>query len=1018
MSNHKLRVLFTESDRALLAPVREALQAKGLRVSEATGSPGADDIVLVGLSEHFYADEAAVERLLGLLGAGTENVLPLQLDEAEMPGAIKNALYARNIIPAAQRDAALVAERILAALPQKKSRLPLVLSVAGVLLLAVVGLLIWRGSRAGGEAAPVMGDEPIVLPAGLTLEELEDIGSVAIVGDRFFYYTYTEFNNEIRPGWPGKDEFSYDTWEGSPHWYDREDGHEYRLTQYEDLRFLGLMRALKRLDLVLVDTDAALLPDLSGLTVLEDVYLSDCSISDLEWLRGARIMNYEQHRCPITDYSPLTDCTRLERVNLDLYGGEAADLSGFCPPALAWLTLENAGGLAGGGIASLGDCEKLIEVSLSYMPVQDLSFLDGCRHLKRLYLDNLDRLRDVSVLQSQGELTQLQIEYCDRLTDYAPIAGCESLISIMIHCDGNPTALRDASFLRGLSNLNDIHLYSCSLYNLDFLESFADRRDLKLGFAGDIGDYSGLAAVPHYAYLHVNPANGNYAAVEPYLENCVIDELMLYECRDVDLAALPQVNKTLSLVRGNLVDLTGLPALSIDRLQLDQQQHLTSLAGIENLTRLGRNGAGTLEIWDCVRLTDWSTIEEMSFDELSLTGQYTLPAFDSLHFHTLRLESIVDLEDLHFLDALDAGRSYRELQLVGLDQLRDLSPLWPLQINHLTVPPQLAEQAQELVDAGYIFDYRVEYPDSGWQADDSPVELLSLDELNTLPKALLKRVECVCIAGDQLVDLDRYEIWDDWEHQITDGRPGVLLYDRQTDEEIPVGTGSIEDLSLFENLTGLRDLTLAAQPLRSLDGVQALSQLEWLKVDHCYGLADASAAFALQDLQGLELRYTGISSIQGVQNLALLRQLNVSSTAISDLSPLAGCDFSAAYEENGIWLGLGDTRIEDFSPLAAIRRIDTLDVNGYDSAQWQDVVTDAEISLIFCRIDGDDALTALVQQHPELQELHFAYSDQVTDLTPLLSLENLRTIKISHSMEQALHSLDGQPYDFEIEIEG
>ena len=53
-----------------------------------------------------------------------------------------------------------------------------------------------------------------------------------------------------------------------------------------------------------------------------------------------------------------------------------------------------------------------------------------------------------------------------------------------------------------------------------------------------------------------------------------------------------------------------------------------------------------------------------------------------------------------------------------------------------------------------------------------------------------------------------------------------------------------------------------------------------------------------------------------------------------------------------------------------------------------------------------------------MQELHFAYSDQVTDLTPLLTLENLRTIKISRNMELALRSLDGQPYDFEIEIEG
>ena len=177
----KLRAMFTEPDRALFAPVLDALRAKGLRVSEAADSPGADDVVLVALSEQFYADGEAMDRLLGLLGAGAENVLPLQMDDAPMPDVIKNALYARNIIPAAQRDAGLVAERILAAMPQKKSRMPLILSIAGVLLLAVVGLLIWRGARAGGgEAAPTMGDTPVAIPAGLTEEDLAQIRCVAL----------------------------------------------------------------------------------------------------------------------------------------------------------------------------------------------------------------------------------------------------------------------------------------------------------------------------------------------------------------------------------------------------------------------------------------------------------------------------------------------------------------------------------------------------------------------------------------------------------------------------------------------------------------------------------------------------------------------------------------------------------------------------------------------------------------------------------------------------------------------
>ena len=138
----QIRLLCAEADRAALQPVLDALESKGLRVSEK--APGKNDLVLAALSEAFCADAEKSEALLDLLAAGAEQILPLQLDGAPIPDAIRNALYARNIIPAARRDAAHTAQRILDAVPREKSRLPLILGAAGILLLAVVGLLIWR----------------------------------------------------------------------------------------------------------------------------------------------------------------------------------------------------------------------------------------------------------------------------------------------------------------------------------------------------------------------------------------------------------------------------------------------------------------------------------------------------------------------------------------------------------------------------------------------------------------------------------------------------------------------------------------------------------------------------------------------------------------------------------------------------------------------------------------------------------------------------------------------------------
>ena len=191
--------------------------------------------------------------------------------------------------------------------------------------------------------------------------------------------------------------------------------------------------------------------------------------------------------------------------------------------------------------------------------------------------------------------------------------------------------------------------------------------------------------------------------------------------------------------------------------------------------------------------------------------------------------------------------------------------------------------------------------------DSSPISLLSLDELDTLPDALLCRVERLWIVGDQIIDPDRYEIWEQWE----DGKeqPAVVLHDRETDEETPVEQGELTDLSRLAKLENLHELALAYLPLADLSGIQELSSLDWLHVIDCFTLTDASAAFALDSLEGLEVRNTPVSSIQGVQNLTELMHLNVGSTQVSDLSPLTG---HPSLEELRVdW----DESITDLTPL-------------------------------------------------------------------------------------------------------
>ena len=1016
MSKKVIHLLCSDADRAALQPVLDALQAKGLRVSGEV--PEKNDLVLAVLSEGFYADDGKTKALLDLVAAGAENVLPLQLDSASIPDVLKNALYSRNIIPASERDAAHTAERIADALPKRKSKLPLILTTAALVLVAVVGLLIWQATLSR-ETVPTMAEPEIVIPSayGLTQEDLDKIAMVSFISDQFYYFTAEEMENGDFPL-----PVTHHMEDDGMHWDSTEDGRRLSMTRYsqEDLAFLKLLPNLRHLEMVLVDSET--LPDLSELSALDTVMLADCTVSDLSCLAGNKLQYIGIYRCPVKNYSALSDCPELKECEIEFEFQEQADLSAFSPPSLEWAEFRHGPDLQELNLSGLASCPKLRILRLQYgLPIRDLSFLSQTSALEELTLEELPALADISSVGTLERLKNLYIGYCPRISDYSPIAGCTALEQIHLQCDNNPNAVRDASFLAELPKLRDIGLYSCNLYNMDFLESIAARQSsISLGFAGDIRDYSGLASVTHYEYLHVNPRNWDFSAVLPYIQDATIDHLMLYECNGVDLSTLPAVTHDLSIRYGNLTSLTGLKDIGIDRLELWDMQYLTTLDGLESLDHL-IDGMLELHITGCPRLRDFSALDGAYLEYLDLLGTYTVPDLGAFRTKVLRLESIEGLTELSCLDALNGDEGIN-LELVGLDALTELTPLWRLHGDKLTVPPQVEEEAAALIEEGNFKEYAVEYPDGNWQPSDAEMILLSLDELDTLPASLLRRVKRLCIAGDQLIDYDRYDIWEDWEHRDENGNPALQLHDRETDAVTPLTPGVITDLEKLSALTGLRVLYLYGQPLQSLDGIQALSSLEEFSAKGCTALSDVSALFALPELRSVDLKCTQVDSIQGVQNLWGLRSLNISNTKVDDLTPLAECDFSAAEDDNGFDLDCNELDLseEDFAAMGHIRRFQGLAFTDADPAIWIPALSDCEIQYFGAAGDlhSNEDLSSFAADHPELRELFLGWAEDITDLTPLLELENLERVSVNRDMREAVASLDGQSYGFELEIQG
>ena len=1031
MNGRTVRLLLAKADKDNVSPIIDALREKGITAIE--GTPEKGDTLLAVLSKNFYEDSSLKDALLSATAFNGESVLPLQIDKEKMPEDLRNAIYARNILSAVGREPGLVADRIIEALPAKKSRLPILLAAGGVVLLAIFVFLFAKGmqgstNNAEETAAEEVLQEPEIpypLPAGLTEKELAEISCVVIIGEHFKYYTNADrlTSATISFSWGQMlYELANESGEGNPadrRWYWNEDGSEVTRTSY-DLRFLSLMPNLE--DLQMAEVDVADAPDLSGLNKLIAMSAMDCDLGEISWITNTGIQRI-QLRCD-TDYSVLGKCTNLQQVTLDTTGTRPLDFSYFSPTTLKKLTLNASGREGYVDLSGLSKCEKLEEVSLTAVPVRSLAFLEGKNSIEELELRRLENLEDISVIGSLSSLRELTIDNCSSVQDYSTIGKCSALERLTI-MSGDRRRLRDASFVGGLKKLIDINLSGADLSDLDFLKECADGRDeiSRFSFVGSVGDYSGLGAFRKYTSLTLDPDNAqDFDRIASCMENIEVDYLTLRRLDRVELSMLPKLSMQLILERCGITDLSTMPEdWKAPYLTLQNCMVLRSLEGLQNQSVIGNN-RGVLTIYNCPRLSDFDALSGMRLSKLEITGGFTLPSMADVRTSELNLDSVEEVKDLSFLEGMDNSNEC-SFKLVGLE-VNNLKPLERFKGLTITVSPELEEQALDLVKAGNFVKYQIEYPQGGWELDRSGFSLLSLDELETLPDAMLRHVKRIAIAGDMVIDSESCEIRERWDNGS--GSPKIVVYDHNTNEETTIEPGPVTDIRFLEKLTGLQSLELYLQPLESLEGIQNFRELASLNIVRCYELTDFSSVFTLQDLQRLSLRGSNADSIQGVQNLTILRELDIMGTKVSDLSPLTECDFSEAAGDGGFSLRLDGNMIEDFSPLASIPVYNSLEIHNTDAERFLSFLEGKEIRWFlagnaFTKESSAEDLNALfaefVEGHQGLRELHLQDNNGITDLTPLLSLEGLEFVKVTSNMEKAIESLEGQDVRFYLEIE-
>lgn len=237
--------------------------------------------------------------------------------------------------------------------------------------------------------------------------------------------------------------------------------------------------------------------------------------------------------------------------------------------------------------------------------------------------------------------------------------------------------------------------------------------------------------------------------------------------------------------------------------------------------------------------------------------------------------------------------------------------------------------------------------------------------------------------------------------------------------------GTDADLGFLSKLTGLRWLNLSAVPITDLEALRPLTKLQHLELHFDTELTDISALADLPELEELTINNCPVDSIDALRGKKGLRSLTLIRTGVTDIGPLADCDFSRMTADD--WFDFsfdnindefGNVELRNAGVLASIPRFGSLNLANVDSSGWAHKLDRSEVrNLSAFRFASQEAFDYFVETHPTLESMNIPWNINVRDLSKLTELPNLKFVSISSNMEEAVKSLEGKKLGFELEIQ-
>lgn len=327
-------------------------------------------------------------------------------------------------------------------------------------------------------------------------------------------------------------------------------------------------------------TDISVIP-WADFTLLNNVYLSDNSISSIDDLRAATslsILHADNNAIDaVGDLSMLTSLTSLWLHNNNI-GNNLGFINGLVSLHQLYLGDNSITDIT--SLSGIHDSAGLIELSLGetepYYNADNLS--------------NDNNITDITVLTGLNSLTNLSL--CgNEVTNIAPLAG----MTLMENLDLDNAAVSDFSSLYGMANLSDLKMYFVNITDMSFLSHFPNLT--AFSFYGDGTFIPGLSVFNSLDSLVNLTLNGSDIGDLSFLNgmNSLLT-LGLAENSIVDVSPLEYLTNLISLdlSANSIVDIQPL----VDNAGIGDGDTLTlrsnslsdeSLALIDTLTGRGVN---------------------------------------------------------------------------------------------------------------------------------------------------------------------------------------------------------------------------------------------------------------------------------------------------------------------------------------------------------------------------------------------------------------------------------------------